>query len=867
MGATVSISMWSRAGLIAAVLGLLLPTAPPASAQPVSRSTAGSVPHVAGPLPGTVPGDRLAERIEDTYPFFATPVDLAARGYVEEEFHVSGLAGGWSADGTQIAADVPYATRVVVRRPARARDFSGTALVEWQNVTAGYDLDALWNAESVIRAGHAWVGVSAQRVGVDHLRTWSPARYGGLDVTGGGRHPADELSYDVFTQAGRAVDAGTVLGGLRPRTVLAIGASQSAARMTVLYDKVLPHLRPVFDGYAFIVGNAPTRVGAEPVFQVLSETDVRSAVRPPDTGRFRRWEVAGAAHSGYEGQAYRAPISERDLGGAPEYDCDRPPFSRVPMHHVTAAAYEHLRRWTESGAPPPTAPPLDFEADGVTKKRDELGLATGGIRLSQVAAPTALNTGDNSGETFCRLFGTHEPFDEPTLARLYPNRAAYLARVAAADAANVRAGYLLPADAKRNLEEAVSGGTPVIFVHGQQGSAHQWQSIAKRFSANGYPAGLLYSFEYDTSVATNDQAITGLDAFIAGVRTRTGASTVDVIAHSRGTTVMHAFLAAPARAALVRRYVNVDGRSSTAPPGGVPTLALWGSLQPQGSIDGATNVRLPHLGHTETATSAESFPHLYRFLRGGPPLTTAVTPEPPGRVQIAGRATFFPQNTGVAGRLQVWPVDDRTGARRAGPAHDVRTGPDGSFGPLRVDGRARYELVLLRNGQPDHHFYFEPFERSDRFLRLQVSPPGGIGDHVDRCPTHTAVTVLRGREWWTDQADNDRLEFDGVNVLGQAIAPRVRQVLAAFAFDDGCDRVSALGTALPPFGALPFLTGVDAYLPAQPDAASAIRVTEVARGTGGGSRTISLPNWPSDQHSVTVQFKDYLDRAFPGGLR
>ena len=72
------------------------------------------------------------------------------------------------------------------------RDFSGTVLVEWQNVTAGYDLDAL--EPTSLREGYAWVGVSAQRVGVDQLRGWSPTRYGGLNVTGGGLFTADQLS-------------------------------------------------------------------------------------------------------------------------------------------------------------------------------------------------------------------------------------------------------------------------------------------------------------------------------------------------------------------------------------------------------------------------------------------------------------------------------------------------------------------------------------------------------------------------------------------------------------------------------------------------------------------------------------------------
>ncbi|BCJ70730.1 hypothetical protein CS0771_02740 [Catellatospora sp. IY07-71] len=418
-----------------------------------------AVPTVSAPIPGAVPGDRLSPVLADTYPFFSTPDDLARHGYVEQEFHLSGVADGWDQLGVQVATDVPYRTRIIVRRPVHRAAFNGTALVEWQNVTAGYDLDALWNGEAIMRAGYAWIGVSAQRVGVDQLRAWSPTRYGTLDVTGGGTYRADELSYDIFAQAAKALGGpGSPLGRLDVRTLLAVGASQSAARMTVYYQHILPKVEPVFDGYAFIVGNAPTRVGDEPVFQVLSETDVRTPVRPsPDTDRFRRWEVAGGAHSGWRGQEYRNPISVRDLGAAPVYDCALPPFSRVPVHHATAAAYDHLGRWVRSGTPPPVAEPLVFNADG-TKARDGLGLAIGGIRYSQLTVPTAVSTGDNAGQSFCFLFGSHQPFDEPTLDRLYPTHGGYLAKVVLADLRNVGAGYLLPADARTNLREAIASG-------------------------------------------------------------------------------------------------------------------------------------------------------------------------------------------------------------------------------------------------------------------------------------------------------------------------------------------------------------------------------------------------------------------------
>jgi hypothetical protein len=412
-------------------------------------------PVVEGPIPGAVPGDPASAVLSETYPFFSTWHDLAAAGYVEEEFYVSGVADAYSTTGTKLASGVPYRTRLIVRRPASNAKFNGTVLVEWQNVTAGYDLDALWSRRH-LREGYAWVGVSAQRVGVDQLRGWSATRYGSLDVTGQGVYTTDQLSYDIFAQAGQAIrSAGSVdpLGGLDVERVLAIGASQSASRMTIYYNVVLPQEEPVFDGYAFVVGSAPTRVGTEPIIQVLSETDVTNpATRRPDSDVFRRWEVAGAAHSGWEGQEYRRPLSVRDLGAAPVYNCTNPPFSRVWLSQPIEAAYGHLARWVDGGAPPPSAPYLEFA--GLTKVRNELGLAQGGVQLSQVAVPTALNTGSNSGPSFCILFGTHIPFGEEQLDALYRNHGQYVSAVTQVDDANVAAGYLLRADAQENQRDA-----------------------------------------------------------------------------------------------------------------------------------------------------------------------------------------------------------------------------------------------------------------------------------------------------------------------------------------------------------------------------------------------------------------------------
>ena len=66
-----------------------------------------------------------------------------------------------------------------------------------------------------------------------------------------------------------------------------------------------------------------------------------------------------------------------------------------------------------------------------------------------------------------------------------------------------------------------------------------------------------------------------LDALIAQLQLETGRPQVDLLGHSLGTFVSQTYLATPARAANVAHYVNIDGGSAAAPPGGVPTLALW----------------------------------------------------------------------------------------------------------------------------------------------------------------------------------------------------------------------------------------------------------------------------------------------------
>ena len=162
--------------------------------------------------------------------------------------------------------------------------------------------------------------------------------------------------------------------------------------------------------------------------------------------------------------------------------------------------------------------------------------------------------------------------------------------------------------------------------------------------------------EYDSTFTVNtvEQVYAGLDARITRLLAQTGADRIDLTAHSLGTALMQAYLnSSPARAARVAHYVNYDGATATAPPGGVPTLAIWGEGDPTRAITGATNVDLPAESHTQTVTAADSFQAVYQFLTGRRPRTTRIVPQPPGQVLLSGRAVLFPSNVGVpSGRLE-----------------------------------------------------------------------------------------------------------------------------------------------------------------------------------------------------------------------
>ena len=453
----------------------------------------------------------------------STTFDPSAVGYEQSEFFLSGTAtaykseqpltanGKWSVTPQTTA---PYTTRMVVYRPVDPAKFDGTVVVEWLNVTGGIDAPAAWlNAHiQMIRQGMAFIGVDAQEGGI-YGQAGSIASkdgFGGLksqERYASLSHPGDSFSYSIYEQAGQALrtDGSSLLGGLVPHRVIALGESQSAFRVTTYINAIQPLSPGIYDAFFVysrggdaadlsqspqmtITTPTPTFIRNDltvPVFLFETESDLLGLgylpARQPATKYIREWETAGTAHDDTYGLLY----SRNDTGnGAADgaafdsllnppkdpikgiVDCAAPINAGSHTYELRAAV-QAVNTWVTTGQAPPQSPRLEVNpANSHAFLHDANGNALGGIRTAQVVAPVAklsgvgqpgakpvhtragANTKAVSGQVLCGIFGTTVPFSAAKLAALYPTHAAFVQKWDAATAAEVQQGYLLPADAQ-----------------------------------------------------------------------------------------------------------------------------------------------------------------------------------------------------------------------------------------------------------------------------------------------------------------------------------------------------------------------------------------------------------------------------------
>jgi hypothetical protein len=484
------------ATLIVAALCVLPILALSAAAGPTDPVTVEDPPTDQG-LP-FLPGVRLVE-------------DLAQE-YVEEEFFISGEATLYNyghnppnspTDIVSIDEDVPYRTRIIVRRPSKPSKANGTVVIEWWNSTAGFDTAPAWDvsAEYFANEGVTYVGVTNSTTSLGFMVTgcrlfgvFPPAcgtRYATLSM------PENGLAYDIVNQIANLLKSddpsNPLPKGFRPDIVLHAGESQQAGSVVTFATAF--HEPGVSDGYFVQSGfsarpiNFGPACGSEgalpfpdctprlaypaslvdtnlpvPVYQTVTQTDFEGLgfsvfARQPDTPTYRYYEITGGSHTtvhkGVELVPGDPPVLLSDLC-LEELNtlADGPVFGA----YVLNALWERMQEQVLDGAVPPAGVLMDTSAS-FDLLRDANENVLGGVRLPSITAPTATYVSTATANPalpaflagfanlVCRLSGAVQPFDQATLDGLYPEHAAYVSAVA--DGANsLKAqGLLLQQDA------------------------------------------------------------------------------------------------------------------------------------------------------------------------------------------------------------------------------------------------------------------------------------------------------------------------------------------------------------------------------------------------------------------------------------
>jgi hypothetical protein len=519
--------------LVVSVLALVPgAAASPRLPAPLRHLAAGPLPTVTEIPPGSGIHGYPYDAVPTTPSFPGAPtINLAHYGYVEREFLMSGTtniyqqSGLWGSNGvwnvSVVQSNVPYTTRLLVRYPANPVKFNGTVVVEWLNDTTGGDQDPVWSEiyHEVLSQGYAYVGVTAQNPGMNELKAWDPERYGALGDSGDGQ------SYDIFTQAAEVAraDAGGLLGGLTPTTVIGMGDSQSAFRVVTYVNAIQP-LTHAFNGFLAVgrsalaapIGSGLVALSPFPAFirtdnttpfiQLNTEGDIEELgaaySRQPDNTDLRTWELAGASHIDLHEGLYEAATILREnpqltapqcVFGVVSNGATQP--DNMGVYELEDAALADLQKWITQGVPAPSGNPIATTPVFNIVERDQYGNALGGIRLPGIQVPTetysainfsqasqeglspsqlfttlqgiftTLETGEITDPTLrdeglCLLEGYYTPFSEATLQSLYPTHSDYVAKFTAAAAADLAEGFLTPYDYRQAVKAAKASSVP-----------------------------------------------------------------------------------------------------------------------------------------------------------------------------------------------------------------------------------------------------------------------------------------------------------------------------------------------------------------------------------------------------------------------
>lgn len=381
--------------------------------------------------------------------------DIAHFKYITKEFFVSGIAQGQ-----------PYTTRVVVRRPADPRKFSGIVVAEPMHPT-GNDWMFYFLHTYLMTQGHIAVEITTGSVPL--FKDTNAARYKDLEI---GATQANDILAQVGLMLKNDRPDG-VLEGLPMRKMILSGTSASAAAVVAYLPAHMVYraeeMKPIFDGFlpTSIGGDTPIMKVDVPVVQMPTMTEVVRGVASGNRYRradgdapgdqFRIYEVAGMAHI--------------DSRINPVYKPNPCKFSmsEFPEGMGLAAGLDRLIQWIDKGKTPPRAEYVTVDNntanDGSPLALDANGNPKGGVRNTYVdvpayryiapnepasppipnPSPLVASQGPGGPALFCGIAAYQEALSADQMKVLYKSKKDFQTKVEQRANTLIKDGWLSPA--------------------------------------------------------------------------------------------------------------------------------------------------------------------------------------------------------------------------------------------------------------------------------------------------------------------------------------------------------------------------------------------------------------------------------------
>ena len=188
---------------------------------------------------------------------------------------------------------------------------------------------------------------------------------------------------------------------------------------------------------------------------------------------------------------------------------------------------------------------------------------------------------------------------------------------------------------------------PVVLVHGRNADSGVWGSLKAALIQHGYQDAWLFGWNYNTSQSTNEVLSGEFRQYIQRVLRDTGATQVDIVAHSLGSLPTRWFIKFDGGNQIVRNWISLAGpnhgtslgylcalwdqgckdmtpgswvishlNQETETPGPTKYTTIWSAgdeqIFPPTStlLSGATNIEVSRMEHNDLLGSEEVFNHV-----------------------------------------------------------------------------------------------------------------------------------------------------------------------------------------------------------------------------------------------------------------